>query len=199
MDDGRSHWKSRSQTENLRLQSKFLSDQFHAAAGQGNLDMMKHLVQLGVSSRCVYHQDSDLPTRYLRNHVSIAAASGHSQVMAYLLENGGETGRRTLEAASMHGNADCVRTILDYGTSHDVNIGESLIRAVEGEHEEVLRLLLHSFTLLDEELWKQALDVARKEGLISMVRVLEEHKHSKTPSRLPANSTYNIYESMRLP
>ncbi|KAK8022733.1 hypothetical protein PG993_013500 [Apiospora rasikravindrae] len=175
IDDGRSHWKSRSQTENMRLQSEFLSDQFHAAAGQGNLDMMKYFVQLGGSSRCVYHQDSDLPTGYLRNHVSIAAASGNSEVVAYLLENGGEIGRRTLEAASMHGNADCVRIILDYGASQDVNIGQSLVRTVEREHEEVLRLLLHSFAPLDEERWKQALDVARKEGLLSMAGVLEEH------------------------
>ncbi|KAK8113347.1 hypothetical protein PG984_013873 [Apiospora sp. TS-2023a] len=76
--------------------------------------------------------------------------------MAYLLENGAEIGEGTLGAASMHGNADCVRIVLDYGASHDDNIiCESLIRAVEGEHEEVLRLLLRSFTPLDEELWKK--------------------------------------------
>ncbi|KAK7963592.1 ankyrin [Apiospora saccharicola] len=180
LDDGRSHWKPRSHTENQLLQSEFLTDRFHAAAGQANLDMMKHLVQLGASSRCVYHQDRDshLPnTRYLRNCVSLAAASGHSEVMAYLLENGAEIGEGTLGAASMHGNADCVRIALDYGASHDDNIiCESLIRAVEGEHEEVLRLLLHSFAPLEEELWKQALDVARNEGLLSMAAVLEEHK-----------------------
>ena len=65
VDDGRSHWKSRSETENLRLQSNFLSDQFHAAVDGGNLDMMKHLVQLGDSSTYFHHQDSDRPTGYL--------------------------------------------------------------------------------------------------------------------------------------
>ena len=73
----------------------------------------------------------------------------------------------------MHGNTDRVRAIINHGVAHDV--GDSLIKAVEGEHEEVLRLLLCSFTPLDKELRKQALDVARKEGLLSIARILEGH------------------------
>lgn len=178
INDGRCHWEPRSKTENLQLQSIFLSRQFHVAAGQGNLYMMKYLVQLslrlGARLNCVFHEDIDL---YLRNCVSIAAASGHSEVMLYLLENGAAIGQRTLEAASMHGSAECVRMILDYRTLNGVNVNmrESLIRAVEGEHEAVLRLLLRSLTPLAKDLRGKALDVARKEGLISIARIIEGH------------------------
>ncbi|KAK1969124.1 hypothetical protein LY78DRAFT_630543 [Colletotrichum sublineola] len=159
---------------NERAQQKLLSDRFKTSARLGSLALMKHLVQLGTSPRYVDEfSDNIYGTRVL---VSEIAEYGYADVMAYLLENGAHIGERSLEAASKHGNPDCVRILLEHGARDTFHPGSAFLESINRENEPVVRLLLEWGTIVDDCLWRQAVDFAEKEGLTSMIKVLEEYR-----------------------
>jgi ankyrin repeat protein len=93
----------------------------HYIAGEGNLDLVEHLVGLGLDVNAPDHRDGRLP-------IDAAASNGHANVVRYLLNHGSrldtssET-RNPLFGAIMGRSVEVVRLLLDRGIDATVRYG----------------------------------------------------------------------------
>ncbi|KAH8665252.1 hypothetical protein BGZ60DRAFT_516492 [Tricladium varicosporioides] len=156
-----------------KLLGEFLSTRFHTAVVRGQLAMVRHLIQLGVTPRDSRMDDEACGYFTL---ISGAAVGGHTSVIAYLLANGVAITSRSLEAASKHGNPSCVRLLLEHGAIDKFKPGSALLESVKRENEPVLRQLMKSAMTMNESVIGQALNITENEGLLSMSKVLREYE-----------------------
>lgn len=154
---------------------RFLGFRLLEAVKHGELSMVRHLVELGVSPRESPWPSGDNERGY-NTFISNAAAGGHMAILAYLLENGATIASRALEAASRHGNPGCVRLLLEHGAMDSFKPGSALLEAVKRENEPVVRQLMESAMTMDDSIKGQALDMAFEEGLVSISEVIREYK-----------------------
>ena len=116
----------------------------------------------------------------------IAAGLGQSQMVELLLTAGADglaieprMGATALHKAALSGNPDVVELLLDHGAFIDQQspvLGHTaLMDAVVYKHEDVVRLLLKrgARTAIRNHWHEKALDIARRDGLDTIMRLIE--------------------------
>jgi ankyrin repeat protein len=93
----------------------------HYVAGEGNLDLVEHLIGLGLDVNAPDHREGRLP-------VDAAASNGHADVVRYLLDNGSQLDtssetRNPLIGAIMGRSVEVVRLLLERGIDATVKYG----------------------------------------------------------------------------
>jgi ankyrin repeat protein len=104
------------------------------AAGNGNVEMMQLLLQLGVDVRWGKARDAAL---------YVAARRGQLQVVKWLLEQGAtdQEGNEALVQAAEQGHVEVLRLLLDKGADVSGLYGRLTLRRAQG-HKEALAVLL---------------------------------------------------------
>ncbi|KAF2004678.1 ankyrin [Amniculicola lignicola CBS 123094] len=165
------------------------------AAQLGWIDMVRHLLQLGANTE-LYQDDGgtcenalyfacvdgcEEIVQLLLDHsadtkgmMAVAARHGHQRIVQMLIAYGADTEKAISEAAA-GGHIAIVRTLLDHGVSiHEVS-SQAFVSVIELEHTALLGLLIERAGGWDPKTHQECLEVAKKEGLVSMEMLLNEY------------------------
>lgn len=153
----------------------YLPGSLAQAAGFGNLEMVHHLLKKGA---LVNGDMMNPPANPLRS----AALKGHTEIVKLLLAHGARPRLGwgdTLTSAAKSGYLDVVKVLLDYGAdvnerpAEDLRAPPAIISAIQLEHEKMFYFLRKKGAILRKpETGGLALDIAIKQGLESMVKIL---------------------------
>jgi ankyrin repeat protein len=119
--------------------SRVLPTRLSTAAEHGLQNMVRYLLEELNVPPDDHRYLHDNGTSFWRP-ISAAAKNGHREVVLLLL-NAGAVFSRALEAAAMGGFANVVRLLLEHGPTEDAVAREALRRAIERQHDDVVRLL----------------------------------------------------------
>lgn len=157
-------WQLRPGERLDQLLPVFLWDRFRTATQRGELAMMKHLVQIGLKPHD-HEISTDDQGSYSIALITEAGKGGHTDTLIYLLEMGLKIGSHSLEAASKHGNPECVRVLLEYGATDDFQPGNAVLESMLRENDAVLQILIKSGMMRDNELVLKAVETAKDREL----------------------------------
>lgn len=147
-----------------------LAEYLRSACNGGWKDMVEHLLRLGAPVRGSY---SCWRGGGGGDPLTSACANGHTHIARLLLEQGAEILDRTLEETAKRRRWDVVWMLVDeYGA--DVNTGSTpvIAHAIEQERSDLFIDLLKRGASLGGEGGRKAVEVAKKEGLESMLELL---------------------------
>jgi hypothetical protein len=136
------------------------------SASAGRLDMMEHIIQLGVPANPRGPKNAERP-------LADAARCFQTAAVRLLLQNGTDVNQGdAIARAAAAGSLEIVRTLLHNGANLHVGSPPPLVSAVRLEHVAMFNLL-REHGGLGEATKVAALEEASKNGLESMARLLE--------------------------
>ncbi|KAI1737942.1 ankyrin [Xylaria scruposa] len=154
---------------------KWLSARFDGAAQRGAVALMEYIAQLGASVNGRFSDNED----EFSSPISLAALNGHEEAVKWLLSKGAALDH-SLHAAVMHGSCSIVQLLLEHGAIHDHNtVQRSLVETIKTENEALFRLLVVHGARLDQSTMEKTTQIAEKERLDSMGKLLEEHLNTR--------------------
>ncbi|KAK8518071.1 hypothetical protein V6N13_027560 [Hibiscus sabdariffa] len=181
-------------------------DAFHIAAKQGDLEVLKILMEANVDLSMT--SDS-----YNTTALHTAASQGHAEVVSFLLEEGDNVvaiarsnGKTALHSAARNGHLEIVKALLSkepgITTRTDKKGQTALHMAVKGHNVEVIvQKLLNEcgdHKSVINKSGETALDIAEKQKLPAIASILKEHgvqcaKYIKTQ---PTNSARELKQTV---
>lgn len=143
---------------------RWLPGRLYFAAQDGNLAMMEHLFELGVTIPPGKHRI------WFRNPVRQAAKHGRKDALAVLLRRGFVVAQEALEASVQYGYPETVQFVLN-NIESNYSAAKALLTSVEKENDTVIQMLL-AHQPVAEETRVQALQLTEEMGLDSMRKLI---------------------------
>ena len=166
------------------LKEKDLKTLLEHAASRGWEDLVRHILNMGTSPDDPYGKLLTLAEQTnlyfadcffkLGSPLMRACERGFESIVRVLLEHKAFRHKEALTTAVKGGNLNVVNLLIEYGAN--VNEGSPLpiVSAINQERKDIFQALLEQGAALDGENGAKAVESARKEGLTSMLALLEE-------------------------
>lgn len=146
------------------------------AAREGWDDMTAHLLKMEVPVGGYIHGYPHEYTTSTKPPLDIASRKTREGSVRLLLEHHAEMNGQEIGRVSYYGRLGLVKMLLEFGANVDGDAQlRPIVNAVYTEHEEMFRLLVEHGAVLTGEVGDSAVQVAKKEGLDSMLALLQEH------------------------